>query len=455
MIHISSYGVKPMIELSPEIITAIMFGAVLLGVLTGYPLAIIIGAIALGVGYLVVGTSIVYLMYVRTFAMLTNYILLAIPLFIFMGTMLERSGITDKLYGVLFLCLGRFRGGLAEATVLVGTVIAACVGVVSASVSMLTVIALPSMLKRGYNKALASGSICAGGTLGILIPPSVMLVFYGPMAGISVGKLFMGAFMPGLLLSGLYCIYIAIRCSFQSDIAGLLPSEERAVPLIKKMTMLLTSILPVTVIILSVLGSIFLGVAAPTEAAGVGAFAATLLALGYGKLNWQSIKQAALTTVKISGMVFFLVIMCYPFTSVFISAGCGDVVERIVLGIPGGRWAAFALIMFIIFIEGMFIDWVGIVLIMVPILTPIIPELGFDPLWFALMICINLQMSFMTPPFSPSIFFLLGAADPKFGVRVGDVIRGVCPFVALILLALGLCILFPEIILWLPSMMIK
>ena len=444
-----------MIELSPEIITVIMLGGVLVGVLTGYPLALIIGGIALGVGYIVWGDTVVPLLYTRAFSIMTNYVLLAIPLFIFMGVMLERSGITERLYDTLFLWLGGFRGGLAIATVLIGTALAACVGVIAASIAMLAVIALPSMVKRGYDKSFVCGSICAGGTLGILIPPSIMLVFYGPTAGISVGKLFMGAFVPGFMLSGLYCGYIALRCLFQPGLATTVPIEERAVPFIKKTTMLLTSAVPVAILILSVLGVIFFGIAAPTEAAGVGALAATLLALVYRKLNWQVLRGTALTTARNCGMVMFIGIMCFSFTAVFIGAGCGDVIKDLILATPGGRWGAFALVMFMIFVLGMFVDWLGIILIMVPILTPVVAALEFDPLWFALMICVNLQMSFMTPPLAVAIFYLQGSADPELGVTTGDIIRGVIPFVMLVMVGLGLCIAFPEIILWLPSIMIK
>jgi tripartite ATP-independent transporter DctM subunit len=441
--------------LSPEVLTIIMLGGVFVGVLTGFPLAVIVGALGMIIGFLIMGDKIGLLLYQRAFQIETNYILLAVPLFVFMGNMLERSGITERLYDVLYLWLGGLRGGLAIVTVLIGTILAACVGIIAASVTMLSVVALPSMMRRGYSKALATGSICAGGTLGILIPPSIMLVVYGPMAMISVGKLFFGAFVPGFILSGLYMTYIGLRSLLQPHVAPAVPAEERKVPFIRKTVMLLSTMLPPVILILSVLGSIFFGVAAPTEAAGVGAFVATLLALAYRRLNWPILKEAGLLTVRISGMIFLIAIMAYAFTAVFIRAGCGEVVKELILAAPGGRWGAFAIIMFIAFLLGFFIDWLGIVFIMVPIVTPVASALGFDPVWFSIMICVNLQMSFMTPPFAWAIFIVRGTAAPELGVTTGDIIRGVIPFVILIMVGLGLCIAFPELILWLPGLMIK
>ncbi len=444
-----------MINLSPEIVTVIMFGGLLVGLLTGFPLAMVIGGVALIVGYSVWGGTIGEVLYTRSWAILLNYVILAVPLFVFMGAMLEHSGIAERLYDVLYLWLGGFRGGLAIVTVLIGTIMAACVGIIAASTTMLTLVALPSMIRRGYSKSLASGSVCAGGTLGILIPPSIMLVLYGPMAQLSVGKLFFGAFIPGFVLSGLYSSYIALRGLFQPEVAPSVPAEERAVPFIKKTVMLITALVPPAILIISVLGVIFFGVAAPTEAAGIGAFAATLLAIFYRRFSRQVLKEVTLLTFRLSGFILFIGAMSFAFVGVFIGAGGDEVVKGVILGAPGGRWGAFAVIMFICFILGMFIDWVGIVFIMVPIITPIGAALGFDPLWFALMICINLQMSFMTPPFAWAIFIVRGTASRDLGVTMGDIIRGVIPFVILIMVGLGLFVAFPELILWLPGKMIK
>ena len=444
-----------MIDISPELITFIMLGGILVGVLFGYPLAIVVGGIGIVMGIFLFGINIsLELIYQRLFALINNYVLLAVPGFIFMGIMLGYSGITEKMFSALYLWLSGFRGGLAITTVLLGTILAACVGIIGASVTALAIIALPAMIKRGYRKSFACGAVCAGGTLGILIPPSIMLVIYGPMASLSVGKLFFAAFCPGFLLSALYCSYIAIHGFIKPEIAPAVPVEERAVPWLKKTVDLVTSMVPPAVLILAVLGSIFFGIAAPTEAAAVGALAATLLAVAYRRFSFRILKDTATETVKVTGMVLLIGATAFAFVGIFMRAGGGDIVEELILGAPGGKWGAFAIIMFIVFLLGYFIDWLGILFIIVPIITPVGEALGFDPLWFAMMICVNLQTSFLTPPFAYAIFYLRGAADPSLGVTTGDIIRGVIPFVILIVFALGLLIAFPQIILWLPGQMI-
>ncbi len=444
-----------MVDLSPELVVIIMFGGILIGILLGYPLAIVLGGVAMVVGLITVGTPTMEIFRLRILGLLSNYILLAAPLFIFMGVMVERSGAAERLYGGLYIWFGGFRGGLAIASVLLGTILAATVGVIAASVIMIGLIAVPSMLKRGYNKELLTGSVLAGGTLGILIPPSIMLVFYGPMAQISVGKLFLGAFPAGFVLSGLYLSYIAIISWIRPKLAPAISADERMMPLLKKVRILLTSMVPPVFLILAVLGTIFFGIAAPTEAAAVGALASLILAAAYRRLNWQTLKDASRHTVRITSMAFFIAIGASMFVGVFLRLGGGDVVTELVLATPGGKWGAFFVIMFIIFILGMFIDWLGILFIMVPIVTPIGASLGFDPLWFALMVCVNLQMSFLTPPFAYAIFYLKGISQPEWGITTAHIIRGVIPFVILIMVGLGLFIAFPQLLLWLPGQMIR
>jgi len=433
-----------------------MFGGLILTiVIFGYPLAFSLGGIALVIGVLVWGPASLGMFYQRLYGILTTYELLAAPLFIFMGYMVERSGAAERLFEALYLWLGGFRGGLAIATVLMGTALAACVGVIAASVIMLGLIALPAMLKRGYQKELACGAVCSGGTLGILIPPSVMLIFYGPTAGLSVGKLFMAAFFPGFLLSALYMGYIAIRCWVSPKLAPTVPAEERSVPLLRKTSLLLTSLLPLVILIVGVLGSIFLGIATPTEASAVGSVVATILAVVYRSFRWKMLKDVLYDTMRVVGMAFFIAIGASMFTGIFIGLGGGDAVANMILSAPFGRWGAFLVIMVIIFILGMFIDWLGIVLIIVPLVTPIAAALGFDPIWFAMMTIVNLQTSFLTPPFAYALFYVQSICKPEWGVEMGHIIRGVIPFVVLIIVGLGLCIAFPQIILWLPNMMIK
>lgn len=444
-----------MIDISPEVITVLMLGGILVSVMLGYPLAVAIGGMGIVAGILFFGPAVAMECYYgRFFRLLNNYILLAVPLFVFMGTMLEHSGVAEGMYDALYVWLGGLRGGLAVTTVLIGTIVAACVGIIGASVTMLALIALPAMVNRGYDKSLAAGSVCGGGSLGILIPPSIMLVVYGPMAGLSVGKLFFGAFIPGFALSGLYISYILLRCVFQPRLAPPVAARERAVPFWDKTRRLLVSMVPPVVLILAVLGSIFFGVASPTEAAAVGAAAATALAAAYRKLDIEVLKKTAMTTVRVAGMVLLIGAMAFAFVGIFMRAGCDNVVEGAILAAPGGKWGAFALIMFICFILGFFIDWLGIVFIMVPIITPIAETLGFNALWFAMMICVNLQMSFMTPPFAYALFYVRGSADPALGITTADIIRGMIPYVGLIVIGLALCIAFPEIILVLPEMML-
>jgi len=441
--------------LSPELLTLVMMGGILVGVLTGYPIGIVIGALAMVVGFFQFGTAIGQIIYPRVFSLMINYTILAVPMFVFMGAMLERSGITEKLFDALYLWLGGLRGGLAIVTVLVGTIMAACVGIIAASITMLTMVALPAMLKRGYDKSLATGAICAGGCLGILIPPSIMLIIYGPMAQISVGKLLFGAFIPGFILSALYITYIALRCFFQPNIAPAVPIEERGVPFRKKTTQLIVSLVPPVLLVMSVLGVIFFGIAPPTEAASMGAFIATLLTVAYRRFSWRVLKDVSFITFRISGFILLIGTMAFAYVGVFIAGGGGDVIEKLILGTPGGKWGIFLVIMLTVFILGMFMDWLPIVFIMVPIITPIAVAQGFDPIWFAVMICVNLQMAFMTPPFAAGIFILKGAAPPEWGVTMGDIIRGVIPFVVLVMVGIGLLSAFPQLVLWLPSMMIK
>jgi tripartite ATP-independent transporter DctM subunit len=445
-----------MINLSPELVGLVMLGLVVVGVILGFPLAFVIGGVTITMGILLFGPKTAsWILYSRTWEIVTNYTLLAVPGFIFMGLMLGHSGVAEKMFASLYVWLGGLRGGLAITTVVLGTILAATVGIIGASVSALAIIALPAMIKRGYDKALAGGAVCAGGTLGILIPPSVMLVVYGPMALISVGKLFFAAFLPGFLLSALYIGYITVYSFMRPKMAPAVDPQERAAPLLKKTTDLFLSMLPPLFLILAVLGSIFAGIATPTEAAGVGAVAATLLAVIYRHFNWRVLQNVVLQTLIVSAMVMVIGAMGFAFVGIFLRAGGGEAVTNVILSAPGGKWGIFAIVMFVVFLLGYFIDWLGILFIVVPIITPVGKELGFDPLWFAMMICVNLQTSFMTPPFAYAIFYLRGAADPALGLTTAHIIRGVIPYVILILVALVLLVIFPQIILWLPGQMIK
>jgi len=442
--------------LSAEIITILMLGGVLVLVLTGFPIGLVIGSVAFLIGSLIFGTNVTFhILYSRLYELTLNYPYLAVPLFTFMGVILQNSGIAEDLYDALYEWLSGFKGGLAVVTIIVGTILAACLGTITASVTILTLIALAPMVKRGYDKSLATGTIVAAGTLGILIPPSIMLVVYGPQAGVSVGKMFMGAIFPGLILSGLYITYITIRCILNPRLGPPIPEEERhKVSSWIKTAKLLKAVAPTMIIIFAVLGTIYTGIAPPTEAAAMGSFAVVLLAIAYRKFNWNLVKHSALEVLRVSAFVLLIAGLSYAYVGIFMSAGCGDVVTRLIMAVPGGRWGAFFMVMLIVFVLGMFIEWIGIVFIIVPVFSPILQKLGFDPLWAAMMVCINLQMAFQTPPMAMSIFVCRGTAPPELGVHMGDIIKGVIPFIILIMVCLLLCTLFPGIITWLPSKMI-
>jgi len=448
--------VNQLIELSPEILTIIMFGGVLVFAMTGFPMAFVLGSVAFLTGLLVFGGNItIHILYTRLFELSLNYPYLAVPLFTFMGVILQHSGIAEKLYDALYEWLSGFKGGLAVVTVIAGTILAACLGTITASVTLLTLIALGPMIKRGYDKSLATGSVIAAGTLGILIPPSIMIVVYGPQAGVSVGKMFMGAIFPGLLLSVLYNIYITVRCYLNPKLGPPIPEEERhKISSIKKLIKLFKAIAPTLLIILAVLGTIYTGIAPPTEAAAMGSFAVVILAIVYRKFTWSLIKHSAIEVLRVSAFVLLIAGLSYAFVGIFMSAGCGEVVTNLIMATPGGKWGAFLMIMFIVFVLGMFIEWIGIVFIVVPIFSPIFVKLGFDPLWAAMMICVDLQMAFMTPPMAMSIFVCRGTAPPELGVTMSDIIKGVIPFIIIIMIALILCTIFPQIITWLPERMI-
>jgi tripartite ATP-independent transporter DctM subunit len=338
---------------------------------------------------------------------------------------------------------------------MMGVALAATVGIITASVTMLTLFALPPMIRRGYDKALATGAVVSGGILGILIPPSIMLVVYGPMAGLSVGKLFFGAFIPGFILGGSYIVYIAVRCWLQPHLAPAVALEERQASFLHKTKEMALSALPLIVLILSVLGVIYFGIAPPTEAAGVGALAATILVVIYRKFSWQVLKEVTLITLRTAGFVYLIGIAAAAFAAVFMGTGADDSVRALILNVPGGRWGSFGMVMLIFFILGFFIEWIGIVFIVVPIITPVAAALQFDPIWFAIMVCVNLQMAFMTPPMSQGIYVCMGACPPELGIRMSQIVRGVIPHMLIVMGVLILLALVPELITWLPSSMIK
>ena len=377
---------------------------------------------------------------------MTDYQLSAIPLFIFMAAMLERAGIIKDMFDVIYKLLGGLHGGLASATILASTILAAMVGVIGAAVVTMGIIALPAMLRRQYEPKIAMGSIMAGGTLGILIPPSILAIIYAVVAEQSVGELFIGAVFPGLLLSGLYVFYVSLRCYLDPSLGPAIPISERLntrekFALMQKMTA------PIVLIIV-VLGVIFTGIATPVEAAGIGTFGSFIVAALHGKLDWETIKGACLTTLKASSMVIWIMFGATIFVGLYVLEGGQQFVQEALVGSGLGRWGILILMQVILIFLGMFLDWVGILLLCVPIFVPIIKTLGFDPLWFGVLYLVNMQMSFLSPPFGYALFYLRGVAPDD--IPMGDIFKAAIPFLCIQLLGLVLCMIFPEIITWLP-----
>jgi tripartite ATP-independent transporter DctM subunit len=435
--------------MSPDQIAAVtMMALLLVMVIGGVHLAFALFFLALVFGLIFQGPVILSMSMLKIFGTMESEILIAVPLFVFMGTILEKSEIAEGVYQSLYELFGPVRGGLAFATVITCTIFASCTGVIAATVTTMTLLAVPSMLKRKYDKGLATGVVCAGGSLGILIPPSVMLVMYGPMANLSVARLFAAALFPGLLLSVLYLLYIGIGSWLKPALAPAIQEDERTARGARLWGRALVQMVPSLILILAVLGSIIAGVASPTEASGVGALAALLISAFSRKLTYTNLREAAYTTLIVTAMVFFIIIGASVFNSVFLYLGGGELIKSLLMNLPWGKWFVMFVMMFVLFILGFFISWQGLLYVVVPIFLPVAASLGFNPLWFGLLICLNLQMSFLTPPFAYAIFFVKGAAPPE--VATMDIYRGVVPFVILQAIAVLLCIVFPQIILWLP-----
>ena len=437
-----------------EISLLLLFVGLLLGVFLGFPVAFVMLGSGLLVGLLGGGTSFIYTLLLRTYGVMEHYELVAIPLFVYMGMMLSKSGAAERLFSAFHVSLGGLRGGLAITTVAICTIMAAATGIVGASVVSMGLFALPAMLKRNYDKALSTGAICAGGTLGILIPPSVMLVVYGPMAALSVGRLFMGALFPGLILSFLYVIYIAVKCYFKPELGPPLPRSERDIGLRKKTWLIITSLIPTLFVILAVMGSIFFGVAAPTEAAAMGAIAAILLAIFYRKLDRKTLKESIFGSLKVVAMIMWTVIGAFVFTGAFMVVGGGELVKSTLLALTVDPIAMLLIMGLAFLLLGFVMEWIGIVPILVPIFGPVISEIGLDPLWAAIVFCMIMQTSFLTPPMAPTLFYLKGVAPPSisFGRHI---VRGIIPFLILQLIGVAVVIVFPQLALWLPAHMIK
>lgn len=429
-----------------------MFPGVLLCIFFGFPVAFSLMGMSLIFGYIGFGDATGAMLVRRVWDVANNYVLAAVPLFVFMGTMLEASGIAARLFESMIQWTGRLRGGLALGTVMMCTIFAAATGIIGASEVVIGLLAIPAMMAHKYNKGLICGTICAGGSLGTIIPPSVVIVVYGPAAGLSVGRLLMGAVFPGILLSALYITYIIIRCLIRPKDGPGLPPEELGKPLREKLKLTVTSLLPPLFLIFAVMGTILLGWAAPTEAAALGAFGAVILTTAYGKMTWKIFKDASINTLRISAMIMLVLTGGTMYTGVFLGMGGGEVTEQILKAMNLSPWGMLALFLIIAFIAGFLLDWISVLLIFVPIFVPIVIKMGFDPIWFSILFLIVIQTSYLTPPMAPAIFYLKGIVPPE--IHVTDMFRGVAPYIALQLIGISIIMLFPKIALWLPSIMI-
>lgn len=433
----------------------VMFVAALLMLAIGYPVAFTFGSVSIFFGIFAAIISLMpdfnvaliseeffqmfSMMPFRVYSIMNNTILMAIPLFILMGIILQKSQLAERLLEAMGVLFGKIRGGVAVSTVLVGTLLAASTGVVGASVVAMGVISLPVMLKYGYSKKLATGTICAAGTLGQIIPPSIVLIILGDVFQLPVGDLFRAAVAPGLFLVVVYIVYILVWSFINKDVAPPLPAQTGSRAGNIKRAIL--AIFPPLTLIVLVLGSIFIGIATPTESAAVGSIGAIVLAAMYQKLSWQIIEESALETVKITAMVFAILIGATAFSMVFVYSGADSIVEEVLTNLPGQKWTFLLLSMLTIFILGFFIDFIEISYIVVPIILPIAHIIGLDPLWFAILIAMNLQTSFLTPPFGFSLFYLKGVCPPE--VRTVDLYRGVLPFILIQILVLISIVIFP------------
>tara|TARA_R110001592_G_scaffold7294_2_gene41020 strand:- start:96 stop:1397 length:1302 start_codon:yes stop_codon:yes gene_type:complete len=431
-----------------EVWALVMFAVLFLFLLLGFPVAFTLGAVALGFGSFFLGFDFFNLLPLRIWGIMTNFTLLAVPLFVFMGVILEKSGIAEQLLETMGRLFGRIRGGLAISVVLVGALLAATTGVVGASVVTMAVIALPCMLRNGYAPSLAGGTIAASGTLGQIIPPSIILILLADVIGVPVGQLFIAAAVPGMMLVFAYIAYIGYVAWRYPQLAPAIVANPQNNEHLGYTV--LKSMLPPLLLVLAVLGSIFFGIASPTESAAVGALGAILLALTHGKLNVSNLQDASRQTTRLTSMVFLILIGATAFGLVFVGMGGDKLIFDIFTNLPGGKWGFLLISMLLIFVLGFFLDFIEICFIVVPIIAPIAIHMGLDPLWFALLIALNLQTSFLTPPFGFSLFYLKASAPT---LKLQAIYRGIVPFIIIQLVALIVLISFPDIALWLPHLM--
>lgn len=449
------------LEISIGWLTLLMFGSLAVLLMVGLPLSFVTGGLACVFLFVFGDVQMLNILPSRIFPLMTDYQLSAIPLFIFMASTLERAGIIEELFDMVYKILGSLRGGLAMSTIIASTILAAMCGVIGATEVTMGMIALPAMIKRAYHPTIACGSILAGGTLGILIPPSILAILFAVVAQQSVGELFIGAVMPGLMLSGMYIAYIGVRCGVNPRLGPALAPRERVTT--REKIQLLGGMAAPIILVAIVLGVIFTGIATPVEAAGIGTFGAIVVSALHRRLSWANLRAAVLTTLRVTGMVLWIIFGATLFVGFYVVNGGQEFINSALLGTGLGPYGILIVMMVILVVLGMFLDWVGILLLAAPIFIPLVKALSFDgvfglpgvapdeiALWFGVVYMVNMQMSFISPPFGYALFYLKSVAPP--GVTMAQIYRSSLPFMMLQALGLSVCIVFPEVVLWLPRL---
>ena len=426
----------------------IFFCVVLLLLLAGFPVAFTLGGASVIFGLFTFGIDFFNLLPLRIWGIMNNYILIAVPLFIFMGVMFEKSGLAEELLETMALLFGKLKGGLAISVLFVGTLLAAATGIVGATVVTMGVLSLPTMLKKGYHPEIATGVISASGTLGQIIPPSIVLVLLGSVLNVSVGDLFLAAIVPGFLLVFLYLVWIIINTFIKPNSVPAMPKEDLAAfKSENQVTRVINAFIAPSILIIAVLGSIFAGIASPTEAAAIGALGATVLTIIRGRFTIEKLKDVMRKTTRLTSMAFLILVGASAFGLVFRGMGGDTYLTNLISGIEVNHF--LAIVMVIIFVAGFFIDFIEITFIIVPVVAPIFVHLGIDLVWIGILIAVNLQTSFLTPPFGFALFYLKGVAPPE--IKTTQIYKGILPFVVIQIIGLLIILLFPELVLWLPE----
>jgi len=427
----------------------LMFPALFALIFSGFPIAFSLMGVAFAFGMYTFGDAVFFQFTQKVEEVASNFVLAAVPLFVFMGSMLERSGIAEQLFSAVHLWTKRLPGGLAVGTVIMCIIFAASTGVIGATETVVGLLAIPAMMKYHYSKSLISGTICAGGSLGTIIPPSVVVVVLGPIADVSIGDLMVGMIFPGLILSGLYIIYIVGLCIIKPETAPRAADDEDDPAFLAKVVITLKALVPPLFMIFAVLGSIMLGWAAPTEAAALGAAGAFLMTIIYGKFTLATFKEALIKTITITSMIMFILLAGSLFTGVFVGSGGMSIMRDLIGALDLSPAMLLIIFLALVFIAGFFLEWISILLIFVPIFMPFVRDLGFEPVWFCMLLLIMIQTSYLTPPMAPAIFYLRGVAPREISLR--HMYSGVVPFIVIQLIALAIVAAFPQTALWLPE----